>query len=297
MSLLPASLRDRFAAWKVRAFDRKPIIPVVRLSGTIGIGGLRRSSLTLTSVGPMLERAFRIKKAAAVALLVNSPGGTAVQAGLIFQRLRMLAEKHDRKVYVFVEDVAASGGYYVALAGDEIYADASSIVGSIGVVSAGFGFVGALQKLGIERRVYTAGADKAILDPFQPEKPEDVEHLKSIQKDIHESFKDVVRNRRGERLKAPDDELFTGRFWSGSKALELGLIDGLGEMHAILAEKLGAEPELRVIGPRESWLVRRFGRIPGLHGTRIAPQDFTAVMAQDIIAAIEDRALWSRFGL
>ncbi|WP_342642985.1 S49 family peptidase [Rhodoligotrophos ferricapiens] len=297
MSLVPASVRDRFVAWKSGSLNRKPIVPVIRLSGVIGSAGLRRSGLTLETVGPMLERAFRFKKAAAVAIILNSPGGTPVQARLIYQRIRSLAEKHDRKVFVFTEDAAASGGYYIAVAGDEIYADPSSIIGSIGVVSSGFGFVQALQKLGIERRIHTAGHNKAILDPFQPEKPEDVEHLKSIQLDIHESFKEVVRQRRGERLKGSEEELFSGQFWAGTKALGLGLVDGLGDMHSVLASKLGEEPKLRVIGARENWLTRRLGRIPGLFGTGGGAPDLSAVMAENIIAAVEDRALWARFGL
>lgn len=297
MNLLPQAISDRFTAWRQRRLKHRPVVPVVRLTGVIGRGGLNRSGISLAAVNGSLERAFKIKKAAAVAIIINSPGGSPVQSALIFNRIRQLAEAHNRKVYVFAEDVAASGGYYIAVAGDEIYVDPSSIIGSIGVVSAGFGFVGALEKLGIERRVYTAGLNKATLDPFQPEKPEDIDHLKSIQLEVHDTFKNVVRSRRGARLKAPDDELFDGRFWAGERAVALGLVDGIGDIFSVLAEKLGGEPALQVIGRKENWLARRLGRMPGINGTSSLLNDLPSTISEQMLMTLEERALWSRFGL
>lgn len=275
-----------------RLFRRAPTVPVVRLSGAIGMGSPLRPGMTLAGLGPVIERAFAVKGAAAVALVINSPGGSPVQSALIHNRIRTLAERNERKVFTFCEDVAASGGYYLALAGDEIHADVSSIVGSIGVVSAGFGFVEAIGKLGVERRVYTAGESKSRLDPFKPEKPEDVAHLRAIQEDVHDSFKTVVRNRRGARLKGDDKELFSGNFWSGRQALEIGLIDGLGDIDTIMRERFGDKVRLRPMGPSGGWLRRRFSAPPGMHGAERAP-----TLAEDILATIETRALWSRFGL
>ena len=206
------------------------VIPVVRLSGVISTGGgPLRQSLNLAGVSQALEKAFDMKTAPAVAIVVNSPGGSPVQSRMIYNRIRDLAVEKNKKVLVFVEDVAASGGYMIALAGDEIIADPTSIVGSIGVVSGGFGFPELLKKIGIERRVYTAGANKAILDPFQPEKEKDIEYLKSLQLEIHKVFIDMVLERRTGKLSA-DETVFSGLFWTGGRGLELGLIDGLGDM-------------------------------------------------------------------
>jgi len=265
--------------------EKVPVIPVIRLSGTIGSVTPLRTGLALSSMNDVLERAFQRKGIAAVALAVNSPGGSAVQASLIAARIRELAARHELRVLSFVEDVAASGGYWLACAGDEIYADSSSIVGSIGVVSAGFGFVEAIRKLGIERRVHTAGENKAILDPFRPERPEDVERLKALQLDVHEEFKTVVRDRRAGRLKEDHPDLFTGAFWSGRRALELGLIDGIGTMHQILKERYGEEVVLKVMERSQALWWRRlfpFGN-PAPH--------------EAVIEAIETRILMSRFGL
>jgi signal peptide peptidase SppA len=210
------------------------VIPVVRLSGAIMTGGNQfKPTLNLATVAPMLEKAFAKKASPVVAISINSPGGSPVQSRLIFQRIRALAEEKDKKVLVFVEDVAASGGYMIALAGDEIFADPTSIVGSIGVVSGGFGFPELLRKIGVERRVYTAGENKVILDPFQPEKEGDVEYLKTLQLEIHKVFIEMVKMRRGERL-ADDPTIFSGLFWTGLRGLELGLIDGLGEMRDVV---------------------------------------------------------------
>jgi signal peptide peptidase SppA len=274
--LLPRSMRPDF-----------PLIPVVRLSGTIGIGTPLRPAMTLQSVNDALERAFRRKGIAAVALIINSPGGSAAQSSLIAERIRRLAEKHKVKTYAFVEDVAASGGYWIATSADEIYADHNSIVGSIGVMAAGFGFVEALKKVGVERRVYTSGRRKVMLDPFRPENPEDVEHLMKIQTDVHEAFKQLVRTRRGARLKETD-ELFSGAFWSGHMAHELGLIDGLGEINGVLKEKYGDKLELIEIHRPGGWLQRRLGGLP---------VSSSATLAAGIADELEVRALWSRFGL
>lgn len=266
-----------------RRFRAKtPLIHVVRLHGAIGVGTPFQPALTLKGLDDTLERAFAKKGIAGVAISVNSPGGAPVQSALIHDRIRELAAKHKVTVYVFCEDVAASGGYWIACAGDEIYADAASIIGSIGVVSAGFGFVGAIAKLGIERRVHTAGENKSILDPFQPEKDEDVARLKALQLDIHADFKAHVRARRDGRLKE-NPELFTGAFWTGRRALELGLIDGIGHLHAVLARKFGAKLELKVIEKPQGWGLRRFG--------------LGAEIAASSIEALEARSIWARFGL
>jgi signal peptide peptidase SppA len=270
-----------------RFHPRVPVVPVVRLAGTIGIGSPLRPALTLNSVNDSLERAFRKRRIAAVALIVNSPGGSAVQSSLIAARIRALAEKHHAKTYAFVEDVAASGGYWIASAADEIYADRSSIVGSIGVMAAGFGFVEAMNKVGIERRVYTAGENKLILDPFQPEKQEDVKRLRALQSDVHDAFKDMVRSRRGARLNETD-EIFSGAFWSGGKALDLGLIDGLGEIHTVLRQKFGDKLQLVEVGRPGGWLQRRLGGFGAEAG---------ATVASGLLDELEIRALWSRFGL
>jgi signal peptide peptidase SppA len=263
---------------------RRPVVGVVRLSGVISTGGTFRPGLSLGSVSGSLSRAFSLSGVKAVALLINSPGGSPVQSTLIHKRVRALAEEKKVPVFVFCEDVAASGGYLIALAGDEIYADASSIVGSIGVVSAGFGFVDAIGKLGIERRVHTAGPEKMILDPFRPEKDKDVERLKSIQTDIHEVFKDLVRDRRGGKVESRDEEIFTGAFWTAGHAKELGLIDELGELRSVMRERYGKEVRLRLIQPGRGWPWRRGGL--GAGG-----------LIDEAISALEQRALWARYGL
>jgi signal peptide peptidase SppA len=202
---------------------RAPVVAVLRLAGIVGQAGGFRRGLSLASLAGPIERAFKMRRVQAVALSVNSPGGSPVQATLIARRIRALAAEHDMPVFAFAEDVAASGGYWLACAGDEIYAEASSIVGSIGVISSGFGFQGLLERMGVERRLHTAGANKGMLDPFLDEKESDVEHLATI----HEDFMNLVRDRRGKRLKGDEAELFSGAFWTGRKALELGLIDGI----------------------------------------------------------------------
>ena len=229
--------------WIKNRLSRSPVVPVVRLSGVIASGGgpLSGRSLSAESVAPLLKRAFDMRGAKAVALAINSPGGSPVQSALIAQRIRLHAREKGLPVSAFVEDVAASGGYWLACAADEIVVDPSSIVGSIGVISAGFGFQDLIARFGVERRVHTSGERKAMLDPFRPENPDDVERLKRLQAEIHDGFKDWVRQRRGRLLKADETTLFTGEFWTGKRGLELGLADGLGELRTTLQARYGAK--------------------------------------------------------
>jgi signal peptide peptidase SppA len=278
-----------------KRFRKKGVaIPVVRLHGAIMTGGSQlKPTLSLATVAPMLEKAFSRKSAPVVAISLNSPGGSPVQSRLIFQRIRALAEEKQKKVLVFVEDVAASGGYMIALAGDEIFADATSIVGSIGVVSGGFGFPELLRKIGVERRVYTSGENKVILDPFQPEKEGDVEYLKTLQVEIHKVFIDMVKMRRGQRL-ATEEEIFSGLFWTGNRSLELGLIDGLGDMRDVLRRRFGKDARLELIGSARTVLGRR------LPGVALPEPDLGKIAADagaGLAAAVEEKALWSRYGL
>ncbi|HVG80808.1 MAG TPA: S49 family peptidase [Methylomirabilota bacterium] len=281
LSALSRSLRRA-----VGAPPPPPVVPVVRLAGFIGALSPLRPGLTLSGLAPVLERAFRWPGAKAVALAINSPGGSAAQSSLIHSRIRQLAAERTLPVHAFVEDVAASGGYWLACAGDEIHADATSIVGSIGVVSAGFGFPGLLERIGVERRLHATGPHKGMLDPFRPEQPGDVERLKEIQADLFESFKALVRQRRGEKLKAPEAELFTGAVWSGRRAQEMGLIDGLGEMRQTLRARYGEKVRLVAVGARRGWLARR-----------LRPQVEPGEWAAAALAALEERMLWSRYGL
>jgi signal peptide peptidase SppA len=278
---------------------RRPEVSVLRLSGVIGGFGPLRSGMSLTSVEPLIERAFAQPRLDAVALVINSPGGSASQSALIANRIRDLAREKEVPVLAFCEDVAASGGYWLACAADEIFVQPTSIVGSIGVITSGFGFAALMEKMGVERRLYTAGDRKAILDPFSPEKAGDVERIRALQEDLHGVFKDMVRDRRGHRLKAPEDQLFSGEFWAGGKAIELGLADSEGELRRVLRDRFGKRVRLRRIqGPKR--LLRRLGfgrgRADGaalLAGGLPAPEDWAA----GLLAAVEERALWSRFGL
>lgn len=275
------------------------MVPVLRLTGHIGSVTPLRPGLNLASLAGSIQRAFSTKGAKAVAIQINSPGGSAVQSMLIYQRIRDLADEKDLPVYVFAEDVAASGGYLIALAGDEIYADASSIIGSIGVISASFGFDKAIKRLGIERRVYTAGESKSVLDPFLPEKEQDIKRLKALQADVHETFSSLVKERRGRRIKDADTDLFTGEFWSGKKAVELGLIDGVSDLRSKMREMLGEKVRLKMITPKKSL----FGRnLRGVLARRpdTAESDTSFAMpglADEVISAVEARSLWARFGL
>jgi len=235
-----------------------------------------------------------------VALQINSPGGSPVQSKLIFNRIRALAQEKEIPVYSFVEDVAASGGYWLCLAGDEVYADDSSILGSIGVISAGFGFNKAIEKIGVERRVYTAGERKMSLDPFQPEQPDEIVRLKALQQEIHAAFRSLVENRRGDKIAKAGDMLFTGEFWSGTKALDLGLIDGLGDLRSVMREKFGDKVNLKLIKQKRG-LFSRTGIGSQLlghqQGHQFTVQNLTTGLSADLINTLEERALWSRFGL
>jgi signal peptide peptidase SppA len=269
-----------------------PVVPVVRLSGVIGISTPLKSGLTLANVARPLERAFGMRRAQAVALVINSPGGSPVQSHLIYRRIRELAAENKRPVIAFAEDVAASGGYMIACAADEIICDPSSIVGSIGVVGGSFGFAKLMDKLGIERRLYTSGEHKAMLDPFLPENPEDVEKLKAVQREVHEGFIDLVKASRGARLKGPEKTLFSGEYWTGNTAIELGLADGIGDLRTTLRERFGDDVITPLIAPARGW----FGRVqPGVSGfdRLLRGGDF----AEDVISALETRAHWARYGL
>ena len=279
----------------MRFFGQGPVVPVLRLSGTIGMATPLRPGLSLAQAAAGIEKAFELSKCPAVAIVINSPGGSPVQSSLIFRRIRQLAEEKKKTVYAFCEDVAASGGYYLAVAGDEIYADPSSIVGSIGVIYSGFGFDKAIEKLGIDRRVYTAGDKKDALDPFRPVREDDVERIKSVQRDVHDVFIGVVKERRAGRLSGSDAELFSGAFWSGPKAMELGLIDGVSDVRSKMREIYGDKVRLRVVPLEGGGLLGRLRRSAAtgyaeLTGGRLA-------FADDLISAVEARALWSRFGL
>jgi signal peptide peptidase SppA len=279
------------AAW----LKRGPVVPVLRFSGTIGAVTPLRPGLSLSTSAAAIEKAFAMSGAKAVAIQINSPGGSAVQSTLIYKRIRALAAEKNLKVYVFAEDVAASGGYMLALAGDEIYADPSSIIGSIGVITATFGLNEMIAKIGVQRRVYTAGENKDTLDPFLPEKPEDVARIKALQRDVHQTFIDLVRSRRGDRLDRADGvDLFTGEFWSGKRALELGLIDGISDLRSKMREIYGDEVRLKLVMPSTSWFRRRRSVFAEGGGFEFgfSPGGFAA----DLISAIEARALWSRFG-
>ncbi len=271
------------------------VIPVVRLHGAIMSGGSQfRPALNLANVAPLLEKAFARKGSPAVALSVNSPGGSPVQSRMIFQRIRALAEQHDKTVLVFVEDVAASGGYMIALAGDEIIADPTSIVGSIGVVSGGFGFPELLKKIGVERRVYTAGENKVILDPFQPEKEGDIEYLKTLQLEIHKVFIEMVKSRRGTLL-TDEAPIFSGLFWTGQRGFELGLVDGLGDMRSEIKRRYGAKARMELVSGGRGLLGRR---TPGVAlGLSLDAGQIAATAVSGLAETLEERALWSRFGL
>lgn len=293
--MVTTETRSIWSRWLPARFSRRgPLLPVIKLHGTIGVGSPLRPGLNLDTVNAALERAFSYRNVPAVLLAINSPGGSAVQSALIHNRVRQLAKHRGVKVISFCEDVAASGGYWLATAGDEIYADHASIVGSIGVIYAGFGFVEALDRLGVERRVHTAGDSKMMLDPFQPQREDDVARLKTMQADIHEVFKTLVKTRRDGRLKADDGELFSGAFWSGGQALQLGLVDGLGSLHDVVREKFGAEAVLKPVTRSGSWM-RRLRLPPQVASGRSG--HLAAGLADDLIEALEARALWQRFGL
>lgn len=269
-----------------------PVVPVVRLSGVIGVSSPLRPGLMLSSVAKTLDRAFAVRKARAVALVINSPGGSPSQSHLIFRRIRQLAEEKNIPVLAFIEDVGASGGYMLACAGDEIICDDYSIVGSIGVVGGSFGFPKLLEKLGVERRLYTSGDRKVMLDPFLPEQPDDVKRIKALQKDIHAHFIALVKERRGIKLRGSDKTLFSGEFWTAKPAIELGLADHLGELRSCLRERYGDKVRTPLISAERSFLGRRIPGVGLLEQFADRPG-----LAADLISALEARALWSRYGL
>ena len=278
-------------------FTRTPTVPLLRFTGPIGMATPLRPGISLAAYAGAIEKAFEFSKLPSVAVLINSPGGSPVQSNLIFKRIRQLAEENNKRVYVFCEDVAASGGYFLAIAGDEIYADPSSIVGSIGVISSSFGFVEAIEKLGIERRVYTAGLNKSTLDPFLPEKADDVARLKALQLDVHDVFIGLVKERRLGKLKATDAELFSGAFWTGGKALEFGLIDGIADVRSKMQELHGEKVRLKVIEPEKPGLLGRFRKFSSAASSAMPGESGGLAFASDLVSAIEARALWSRYGL
>ena len=273
-----------------------PVVPVVRLSGVIGAVTPLRPGMTLAAVAKMLERAFGTKNAKAVALAINSPGGSPVQSRQIYLRIRQLAAEKKLPVLVFVEDVAASGGYMIACAGDEIFCDPSSILGSIGVVGGGFGFQEMIRKIGVERRLYTAGEHKATLDPFLPENADDVARLKAIQREIHAIFIALVKGSRGVRLKGADDMLFTGEYWAGETSVTLGLADGIGDLRSTLRARYGEKVLTPVIAPASGMLAGLLGRRSPGAGS-LAALDGIGGLPDDLISALETRAIWAKFGL
>jgi len=288
-------LMDRVAEWVPARLRRgAAIVPVVRLSGLIGAVTPLRPGMSLATLARTLERAFSMRNAKAVAVVINSPGGSPVQSRQIYLRIRQLAAEKNLPVLVFVEDVAASGGYMIACAGDEIFCDPSSILGSIGVVGGGFGFQDLIRKIGVERRIYTAGEHKAMLDPFQPENPEDVARLKSIQREIHAIFIALVKQSRGARLKGTDDVLFTGEYWAGDSAVSLGLADGIGDLRSTLRSRYGEKVVMPLISPA--------GGLSGLLGRRSAGAGIFAALEagaglpDELISALESRAIWAKLG-
>jgi len=284
---------DSFARLVPRRFRRDiPVVPVVRLTGVIGIATPLRPGLLLSTIARSLERAFDTRHARAVALVINSPGGSPSQSHLIFRRIRQFAEEKKLPVLAFVEDVGASGGYMLACAADEIICNEFSIVGSIGVVGASFGFNELMEKIGIERRLYTSGDRKAMLDPFLPEKPDDVKRIKAIQQDIHEHFIALVRDRRGSKLNSSDKTLFSGEFWTAQKAIELGLADRIGDIRSVLRERFGEKVHTPLVSAERSLFGRR---VPGVTLMDVASRQ--PGLADDLISALEIRALWGRYGL
>jgi len=263
-------------------FKKKKIVAHIKLNGVIGNVGKFKQGIDFAGQEEIIEKAFSLKKAKAVAITINSPGGSPVQSHLIYKFIRAQAKKKKIKVIVFAEDVAASGGYLIACAGDEVYANSSSIIGSIGVIYSSFGFTELIKKIGVERRVHTAGKNKSSLDPFQEEKTEDIERLKKIQLDLHKDFIQVVEESRGSKLKKNEIELFSGEFWAGSKAKELGLIDGLGNANEILKEKFGEDVVIKKFEKSKSWFSKKFS---------------SSINQMDQLANIlEERSIWQRYG-
>ena len=290
------SLIDRGMEWLPARLRRGvTVVPVVRLSGVIGAVTPLRPGMTLVGLARTLERAFAVSNAKAVALLVNSPGGSPVQSHQIFVRIRQLASEKKLPVLAFVEDVAASGGYMIACAADEIFCDPSSILGSIGVVGGSFGLTELIRKIGVERRLYTAGEHKAMLDPFLPENPEDVERLKAIQREIHALFIALVKSSRGARLKGADETLFTGEYWAGERAVSLGLADGVADLRSTLRARYGEKVLTPLIAPASGLLAGLMGRRSPA-ASSLGALDAAAALPDELISALETRAIWARFG-
>lgn len=265
-------------------FKKKSLIAHIRLSGVIGNVGRFQQGLSYSSHHEIIKKAFSLKKIKAVAITINSPGGSPVQSHLLYSLIRKLADEKKVKVITFAEDVAASGGYMLACAGDEIYANASSILGSIGVIYSGFGFQELIKKAGVERRVHTAGISKSILDPFVEEKPEDIQKLKAIQEELHKEFILLVKNSRKGKITLADDKLFTGEFWAGSKAKELGLIDGIGNMFQVIEDQFGKDVKVKNFEKQEGWLKKKLS-------------SSMANAASSIVSELETRSFWNKFGL
>jgi signal peptide peptidase SppA len=271
------------------------VVPVVRLSGVIGAATPLRPGMSLAGVAKTLERAFATRGAKAVALVINSPGGSPVQSRQIYLRIRQLAAEKKLPVLVFVEDVAASGGYMIACAGDEIFCDPSSILGSIGVVGGSFGFQELIRKIGVERRLYTAGEHKAMLDPFLPENPDDVARVKALQREIHAIFIALVKQSRGARLKGTDEKLFSGEYWAGETSVALGLGDAIGDLRSVLRARYGDKVQTPVIAPSSGLLSGLLGRRSAGAGT-LASLNGLAALPDELISALEQRAIWAKYG-
>ena len=266
-------------------FKKKKIVSHLKLSGVIGNAGKFKQGIDFAGQEELIKKAFSLKKAVCVAISINSPGGSPVQSHLIYSFIRQQAKKYKKKVIVFAEDVAASGGYLISCAGDEIYANSSSIVGSIGVISASFGFQDAIKKIGVERRVYTAGKNKSTLDPFKEEKEEDIQRLKKIQLELHSDFINVVKDSRGSKLVDTEkNNTFTGEFWSGSTSLKLGLIDGIGNADQILKEKFGEDIVIKKLEKPKSFIAKKLSA--SIDG-----------QIDNIANVLEERAQWQKFGL
>ena len=290
------TLPDRLMEWIPARLRRgAAVVPVVRLSGLIGAVTPLRPGMSLAGVARTLERAFSMKNAKAVALAINSPGGSPVQSRQIYLRIRQLAAEKKLPVLVFVEDVAASGGYMIACAGDEIFCDPSTIMGSIGVVGGSFGFQDLIKRIGVERRLYTAGEHKGMLDPFLPENPDDVARLKTIQREIHALFIALVKQSRGARLKGTDDVLFTGEYWAGETSVSLGLADAIGDLRSTLRARYGEKVVTPLVAPSSGLLSGLLGRKSAGAGT-LASLDGFAGLPDEVISALESRAIWAKFG-
>lgn len=273
----------------------KPTIAILRLEGVIGKVGSMKSGLTLNSLNKLIEKAFNVDRLAAVCLSINSPGGAPVQAELITNRIISLAKEKNVPVYSFVEDVAASGGYWLACAGERIFVNSSSVIGSIGVISSGFGFTEALGKLGIERRVYTQGKSKSVLDPFQPAKESDIKIVKKIQADIHEHFISSVKMLRAGRLTQNDDILFNGEFWAGQTAIDYGLVDEIGDLYSFIKQEFGKKVKIEYIERKQSWFQRRLGMINKAEKGNISSESLVHDLTEAFIDSMETRLDKDRF--